>query len=176
MNHVKKEVLYFITLESPIGKIFVGARTLGIISSILFLNVQFEASEFENLSLKYHLEQSKHSDPGFSNVIQELTSYFDGKLKQFKVPIKPEGTNFQQQVWNGLTRIPYGQTISYAQLAENIGHAKSYRAVGQANHKNPIPIIIPCHRVIGKDGSLTGYASGVGIKEWLLNHEKSFLL
>ncbi len=102
----------------------------------------------------------------------ELQEYFAGKRTAFDIPLNPEGTPFQKLVWEALLSIPYGQTRTYKQIAEQIGHTKSYRAVGAANNKNPLPIFIPCHRVIGVDGSLTGYASGLKIKEGLLNLEQ----
>lgn len=98
----------------------------------------------------------------------ELQEYFAGKRFAFSVPLNPEGTPFQKVVWEALLTIPYGETRTYKQIAEQIGHPQSYRAVGGANNKNPLPIFIPCHRVIGTDGSLTGYASGTKIKEGLL--------
>ncbi len=104
--------------------------------------------------------------------IQELEAYFKGTLTTFTVPVEPEGTPFQQQVWNGLQEIPYGTTCTYAQLAEKIGNPRACRAVGNANNRNPVLILIPCHRVIGTNGTLTGYAAGLDIKEWLLHHER----
>ncbi len=102
----------------------------------------------------------------------EINLYFSGKLKCFTVPYKMSGTDFQIKVWTALTEIPYGETASYEDIAKAIGSPKACRAVGMANNKNRLPIIIPCHRVIGKDGSLTGYASGTDIKRILLDTEK----
>jgi methylated-DNA-[protein]-cysteine S-methyltransferase len=104
----------------------------------------------------------------FAEVIRQLRAYFSGELKTFDLPLAPEGTEFQLLVWNSLRTIPYGETISYAQLAHNIGNPKAVRAVGLANGCNPIPIIIPCHRVIGSDGSLTGFGGGLPNKKKLL--------
>ena len=104
--------------------------------------------------------------------VKELEEYFQGKRKEFTVPCVPEGTDFQKRVWEALTRIPYGVTRTYKEIAVEIGNSRSSRAVGMANHKNPVPIIIPCHRVIGSDGRLTGYAGGLGVKEFLLNLER----
>jgi len=106
--------------------------------------------------------------------VQELDAYFAGQLREFTVPIKAEGTEFRVQVWQALLDIPYGQTMSYKQLAENIGNPKAVRAVGGANHHNPISIIIPCHRVIGAGGGLTGYGGGLENKEVLLALEKKY--
>ncbi len=105
---------------------------------------------------------------------QQLTDYFEGKLKQFKLPIKQEGTAFQQKVWNQLCNINYGKTISYKTLAIQLGDVKCIRAAGTANGKNNIAIIVPCHRVIGSNGSLVGYAGGLPRKQWLLEHEAKF--
>ena len=104
--------------------------------------------------------------------VAELERYFAGELTAFTVPTDPEGTPFQRRVWEALQRIPYGTTCSYGALAAAIGRPKACRAVGMANHRNPIPILIPCHRVVGADGSLTGYASGLGIKSYLLKMER----
>ena len=98
--------------------------------------------------------------------------YFSGWRKSFDLPIKPEGTDFQKRVWAELVKIPYGETRSYKQVAESMGSPRSSRAIGGANNKNPIMILIPCHRVVGADGSLTGFAAGVEVKKQLLDLEQ----
>lgn len=103
---------------------------------------------------------------------EELQEYFSGKRKNFDLPLKTEGTDFQRKVWKALQEIPYGETCSYKDIAENIGNIKASRAVGMANNKNPIFIFIPCHRVIGSNGKLVGYAAGLDVKERLLEMEK----
>lgn len=103
---------------------------------------------------------------------QELEEYLDGKRKTFDLPLAPEGTEFMQKVWKALKEIPYGETCSYKDIAKSIGNIKASRAVGMANNRNPILIFIPCHRVIGANGSLVGYAGGLDIKEKLLEMEK----
>lgn len=103
----------------------------------------------------------------------QLTEYFAKERRQFTLPLAPEGTPFQRICWDALLRIPYGATRSYAWQAEEIGSPKAYRAVGMANHRNPLPILIPCHRVVGKSGQLTGYAYGLSIKQMLLELEAS---
>lgn len=103
---------------------------------------------------------------------QQLADYLEGRRTQFDLPLAPRGTAFQQRVWEELARIPFGETISYRSLAERIGNPAAIRAVGRANATNPLPVVVPCHRVIGADGSLTGYAGGVPAKEWLLALEK----
>ncbi|MCK5051697.1 MAG: methylated-DNA--[protein]-cysteine S-methyltransferase [Candidatus Cloacimonetes bacterium] len=105
---------------------------------------------------------------------KQLRQYFVGERQIFNIPLKPIGTNFQLSVWNELKRIPYGETISYQQLAERVGDKKKSRAVGNANGKNPIPIIIPCHRVIRKSGELGGFGGGIKIKRKLLELEQKF--
>ncbi len=104
---------------------------------------------------------------------KQLDEYFKGERKKFDLPLCPKGTDFQKRVWKELLKIPYGEVCSYSDIAERIGSPKSCRAVGGANNKNPILIIVPCHRVIGKNGSLVGYGEGLDVKEFLLNLEKS---
>lgn len=104
----------------------------------------------------------------------QLQEYFQGIRKDFNLKLNPEGTPFQKQVWNLLEHIPFGKTVSYLDLAKQMGDVKATRAIAGANAKNPLWIIIPCHRVIGSDGSLTGYAGGLHRKQWLLNHENPF--
>ncbi len=106
----------------------------------------------------------------------QLQAYLAGHLRQFSLPLAPQGTSFRQQVWQELLAIPYGQTRSYGQIATDIGNARAARAVGSANHHNPIAIIIPCHRVVGANGRLTGYAGGLSLKERLLLLEKDALV
>ncbi len=113
--------------------------------------------------------------PAGAHILKEtksqLDAYFAGKLRHFDLPLAPEGTPFRIKVWEELCKIPYGEIISYGDLARNIGNPKACRAVGGANHNNPISIIIPCHRVIGADGSMTGYGGDLSIKKYLLNLE-----
>ncbi len=104
-------------------------------------------------------------------VHEQLREYFSGKRQTFDVPLALRGTEFQLAVWNELRRVPYGDTITYAELAQRIGRPSAIRAVGAANGANPIPVIVPCHRVIGSNGTLTGYGGGIERKQWLLAHE-----
>ena len=104
----------------------------------------------------------------------QLNEYFDGTRKQFDLKLNPEGTDFQKKVWNTLEQIPYGKTCSYLELSKQLGDVKAIRAVANANGKNPLWIVVPCHRVIGSDGSLTGYAGGIHRKKWLLEHESPY--
>ncbi|TFG83042.1 MAG: methylated-DNA--[protein]-cysteine S-methyltransferase [Erysipelotrichales bacterium] len=107
-----------------------------------------------------------------AKAVVQLEAYATGDLRAFDLNLRPQGTDFQKSVWDVLLTIPYGDVMTYGQIAEKIGNPKAVRAVGGACHNNPIGIVIPCHRVLGKDGSLTGYAGGVHLKEMLLNHEK----
>ncbi len=110
----------------------------------------------------------------FRSAREQLTAYFAGELQTFDMPLAPEGTEFQKTVWKALLDIPYGATESYGSLAKRIGNDGAARAVGLANGHNPIGIVIPCHRVIGANGSLTGYGGGIERKQWLLEHEQRF--
>jgi methylated-DNA-[protein]-cysteine S-methyltransferase len=111
------------------------------------------------------------SDKPLREAIRQLKSYFAGKRTSFDLPLSPAGTEFQRQTWNALLEIPYGETRSYAQIAERIGRPKAVRAVGAANGSNPISIVVPCHRVIGSNGDLTGFGGGLDVKRKLLNLE-----
>jgi methylated-DNA-[protein]-cysteine S-methyltransferase len=104
--------------------------------------------------------------------VRQLEEYFLGSRTEFDLPLDPRGTAFQLSAWNVLCDIPYGQTVSYAYQARRLGDVRKSRAVGAANGKNPIPIVVPCHRVVGSDGSLTGFGGGIESKAWLLDHEK----
>ncbi|HTO89192.1 MAG TPA: methylated-DNA--[protein]-cysteine S-methyltransferase [Thermoanaerobaculia bacterium] len=106
-----------------------------------------------------------------AEVMRQLQEYFDGTRREFDLGLNPEGTAFQRAVWRELVRVPYGSRVTYGQLARQIGRPAAVRAVGAANGANPIAIVIPCHRVVGSDGSLTGYGGGLPLKQWLLDHE-----
>jgi len=151
---------YIAYLKTPIGQLKITANETAV-NSILFV--------FNNTKME---EENQNSVT--TQCKQELAEYFVGKRKEFDVPIQQAGTEFQQKVWSELLKIPYGKTISYNDIAIALGDKNSVRAIGSANGKNQISIIVPCHRVIGKDGNLTGYAGGLWRKKWLLNHEKEF--
>lgn len=144
-------------------KIIVLASTKGI--KKLLLNPKEKIQEF-SISTKLHSD-----DPYLFGVFNQLREYFAGERDTFEVPLDLEGTDFQKKVWLELQKIPYGKTITYKTLSERLGDAKAIRAVGKANGQNPVAIIIPCHRVIGADGGLVGYAYGIDIKEKLLQLE-----
>lgn len=125
------------------------------------------------------LRFEEHAEPGetlqatplLKQAERELREYFEGKRKTFSVPMKPDGTAFQQAVWKALLEIPYGETASYGEVAKRIGNPKAARAVGMANHQNPLAIFYPCHRVIGAGGKMVGYGGGLSVKEYLLSLE-----
>lgn len=131
----------------------------------IFLNPTKELIELSTAT------KLRSDDPYLFGIFDQLREYFAGTRKVFDIPLDIDGTDFQKTVWNELLKIPYGKTISYKTLSEKLGDIKAIRAVGKANGQNPIAIIIPCHRVIGSDGSLTGYAGGLAIKEKLLHLE-----
>jgi methylated-DNA-[protein]-cysteine S-methyltransferase len=144
--------------KTDIGKIAIEDKN-GKIAAIYF--------QGEELPLEIDIFES----PILKEAADQIKRYFEGGLKHFSLPLDPAGTPFMKEVWGCLCEIPYGRTLTYKQVAEEIGRPKSARAVGAACSKNPIPIIIPCHRVIGKSGNLTGYAGGLDIKEKLLRLE-----
>ncbi len=157
--------LFYTTFESPVGPLLLAGDP-----NALCL-VRFENSK---RSLAPHAGW-KQNRAAFAEVIRQLQAYFCGELKEFDLPLALEGTDFQLRVWSALRTIPYGETISYARLAARIGNPKAVRAVGLANGSNPIPIIIPCHRVIGSDGGLTGFGGGLSTKKKLLELESKQL-
>ena len=152
---------YYLYHSSPIGKLLLAGDGD---------NLNLLGFPSGSMARKHEKGWVKGSSP-FKEVISQLEGYFAGELKDFDLPLAPVGTEFQQTVWEALTEIPYGETWSYGQLAKHIGRPKAYRAVGAANGLNPIPVIIPCHRVIGSNGKLTGFGGGIKTKEYLLNLE-----
>ncbi len=155
---------FFKKIESPVGKLMLLA------SEDELVEIKFDRL-IENDELSENMEENNEL-PIFLDTEVQLDEYFRGKRKKFSIPISLNGTEFQQKVWKKLQSIPFGKTISYQELAEKIGDKKKSRAVGAANGKNPIPIIVPCHRVIAKDGSLGGFGGGVPIKRYLLDLER----
>jgi methylated-DNA-[protein]-cysteine S-methyltransferase len=145
---------------SPIGPLEISGVAEGI-TSVTFVKKQL---------------LSDRNLPGcMKECVRQMDEYFKGTRKKFSLKVLLEGTPFQEQVWQELRRIPYGKAVSYGDVARAIGKPLAFRAVGNANNKNPIVIIIPCHRVIGSDGRLVGYGSGIWRKEWLLRHEGAFI-
>jgi methylated-DNA-[protein]-cysteine S-methyltransferase len=147
--------------QSPIGTIRIESSEKGI-SGLVFI----DKAEGEELRADFR-------DSPFTT---QIDGYFNGKRKIFDLPLDLKGTEFQKKVWNELLKIPFGKTISYKELSIRMGNLKAIRAVAAANGANPVSIIVPCHRVIGSDGSLTGYAGGLWRKRWLLDFENKYLL
>lgn len=152
-------------------------------SPIGSLRVWIHDDTVTRLDLPHHMQdEAPKSTPSngdmrlFHLCVNELNAYFSGRLQTFTLPLAPQGTPFQLRVWEQLKQIPYGQTLTYGELAARIGSPRGARAVGMACHSNPIPILIPCHRVVGKNGSLTGFAGGLELKEKLLLLEKNGII
>lgn len=157
--------MHYTKIQSPLGPLLLAANDHGL----RFLS--FAASK-RAILLQPDWTQDKKP---FRETILQLQAYFHGELREFDLPLALEGSIFQLRVWQSLRAIPFGKTVSYGELAERIGQPKAARAVGLANGLNPIPIIVPCHRVIGSNGNLTGYGGGVSIKKKLLSFESGQL-
>lgn len=154
---------YYKYMPSPVGK-------LTLISGDNQLTaVLWENDRPNRVQATPDLENNTH--PVLLEAEKQLQEYFDGQRNQFDLPLNPIGTDFQKEVWRVLASIPYGSTLSYADIARKLGNLKAVRAVGAANGRNPLSIIVPCHRVIGTDGKLTGFAGGLEAKAWLLSRE-----
>jgi methylated-DNA-[protein]-cysteine S-methyltransferase len=149
-------------LETPIGPLLLAADRDGL------RHIEFPGSD-QGRRIAADWQRSRRR---LARVIAQLEAYFAGERQAFEVDLAAEGTPFRRSVWRELVRIPYGQTISYGELARRIGSPRASRAVGAANGANPLPVIVPCHRVIGADGTLTGFGGGLPIKRWLLEHER----
>ena len=152
--------LCYAVMKSPIGRLSILADEHGLLE-IRFPNNNSTLPATSGASNKFIMQ-----------AIEQLSAYFDGSLKTFDLPLSLKGTDFQKAVWALLQRIDYGATASYKDIAIAVGNPKASRAIGMANNKNRIPIVIPCHRIIGSDGSLTGFAGGLDTKRWLLRHEE----
>jgi methylated-DNA-[protein]-cysteine S-methyltransferase len=153
--------MYYHMVESPICPILLAGDYEGL-KHLIFLK------DKEKVKIP---DDWVENEDFFRETSRQLEAYFSGKLKFFDVKLAPEGTEFQKSVWKALCEVPYGETRTYKDVAASIGNPKAYRAVGLANNRNPVAIIVPCHRVIGANGKLTGYASGLDVKEFLLRLE-----
>lgn len=151
---------HYSTMHSPVGELTLTGTAGGL------TGVWFDTDRHQHDRSGW-----QHDDALFAEARQQLEEYFAGSRQQFTLKLAASGTSFQQQVWAALCTIPFGETRSYGEQARSIQNEKAVRAVGLANGKNPIGIIVPCHRVIGANGSLTGYAGGIERKQWLLAHE-----
>ena len=159
-GQVKMTNLYYAYFDSPIGLVEVSGTDSAILS------VEFVDSEQVNYESNGYVKQAA----------DQVAEYFAGHRQNFNMNLEFDGTDFQRRVWQALLSVPYGETVSYQDIANAIENPRAVRAVGAANGQNPISIVVPCHRIIGSNGQLTGYGSGLWRKEWLLNHEGSLLV
>ena len=160
MEKNKRQIINYQIFDSPIGKLYIAEDGMGICR---VMNIG---------TIRNDDPVRPKASPLLSEAVSQLTQYFAGERREFDLPLSLYGTEFQQKVWNALLEIPYGETDTYGGIAQKIGNPKACRAVGMANNKNPIMIIVPCHRVIGANGSLVGYGGGLDMKQYLLDLEK----
>jgi methylated-DNA-[protein]-cysteine S-methyltransferase len=157
-----EDTMYWCEIDSTVGRLLLAGD-----------GVHLKIIHFQSGPRPRQLADGWIEDPTrLEAAVVQLGEYFDGRRRDFDLPLAPEGTPFQCTVWEGLRRIPYGETLSYGELARRIGHSNASRAVGLANGANPLPIVVPCHRVIGANGSLTGFGGGLEIKRKLLALER----
>ena len=157
--------IFYSRMESPIGTLLLAGSDKGL------CRVQFSTQVPHTSANELWIESQEQ----LRSCEEQLNAYFCGDLREFTLPLDLSGTPFQVRCWEALQHIPYGSTWSYARLAEQVGSPRGFRAVGQANHHNPVAIIVPCHRVIGANGTLTGYGGGMSVKEALLRLERGQL-
>jgi methylated-DNA-[protein]-cysteine S-methyltransferase len=156
------------TYEAPFGVVTVVGSDLGIRFVMFSNDAHPKPLEMLHISdIEIHVS--------VNDAITQLEEYFAGSRLDFELPLDLQGTEFQVAAWNALAEIPYGRTASYGQQAASIGRSKAVRAIGGANGRNPVAIVLPCHRIVGADGSLTGFGGGIEVKKWLLDHEQSTL-
>jgi len=162
------EEIYYSSVSSPVGTIWIASDRIGV----CLLRFSLKEEEFLE-AIRGWGERHPRTDREFNRGISEtITAYFEGKITRFSTPLHPRGSPFDMKVWKALQRIPLGETRSYQEIAQQVGNPRGCRAVGGANRRNPIPLLIPCHRVIRKDGGLGGFSSGTQIKEWLVRFEQ----
>ena len=157
-------MLSYKEMESPVGKLKLVANANALVA------ILWERERPNRVKLE--MLECDPQQPILLEAERQLKEYFSGTRNEFNLPLEPAGTEFQKKVWQALREIPFGQTRSYLDLANSIGSAKAVRAVGAANGKNPLSIVVPCHRVVGADGALTGFAGGLEVKAKLLAHER----
>ncbi len=165
LQHVV-ETLFYLRSSSPVGPLFLAASTKGLV------RLEFEARVQKLNPITIQLQKSKSA---LAPYLRELDAYFAGERREFSFPLDLRGTEFQLACWHELLKIPYGETRNYRDIAEAIGHPHAYRAVGMSNNRNPVAIVVPCHRVIASSGSLCGYGGGLYIKRKLLDLEQARL-
>lgn len=154
-------MMYYCYIESPLGQLLIA----GDVAGLRLISFQ------QGPKRRQHATDWIEADRPFCQVVRQLQDYFAGDLREFSLELAPAGTPFQQDVWRAVQEIPYGETASYGTLAQRLGKPQAARAVGAANGRNPLPIVIPCHRVIGSTGKLTGYGGGLSTKRALLDFE-----
>jgi len=159
--------IYVSELHSPVGTLHLASSDQGVVC-ISLSGKEDLLKDLERRVPDMELEENASKN---KKVIRQLKEYFSGTRKDFDLPLHVMGTEFHKLVWRQLCQVPFGRTASYKEIAERIGRPKAVRAVGQANHRNPIPIIIPCHRIIGANGHLVGFGGGLDMKRFLLSHE-----
>ncbi|WP_419770923.1 MAG: methylated-DNA--[protein]-cysteine S-methyltransferase [Candidatus Marinarcus sp.] len=169
---LKKNVITTSVIQTPLGDMFAASSQKGICMLSFYHKFHIDA-QLKNLKEKFNADIIRAENDYFETLQLQLNEYFNGQRKEFKIPLQLLGTAFQMQAWKALLNIPYGQTISYEQQASNINHAKAYRAVANANSQNMIAILVPCHRVINKNGQMGGYSGGIDKKEFLLHLERN---
>lgn len=162
-------MIYTGFVNSVQGPLKVEATDEGV-TAIAFLSAD-EAAQYSSLGEEAYVHTYSQTNPITSEACRQLKAYFDGQLQEFDLPLTPKGTVFQNQVWQVLQQVKYGETASYLDIAKAIDNPKAVRAVGMANGRNPIAIVVPCHRIIGSNKTLTGYAGGLPRKQYLLNLE-----
>jgi len=161
----------FSTMTSPFGPLAIQVDAGGRLEQIMFFSAGRDPRDLLDAGDGGELIEDQAGDGPTAPAVEQLRQYFAGERRRFELELAPRGSRFQQRVWRHLIDIPFGETRSYGEIAERLGRPGAARAVGRANATNPIPIVIPCHRVVGADGSLTGYAGGVAIKRGLLELE-----
>ncbi|HVA56918.1 MAG: methylated-DNA--[protein]-cysteine S-methyltransferase [Gemmatimonadaceae bacterium] len=164
------EPVYYTTMPSPVGTLTLAAREAGLVGVYFELRRHGPPTQ-EALAWRPDDGTAEPASRVLKTARHQLEAYFAGTLRAFDVPLAARGTAFQRAVWAELRKIPYGGRSSYGEMARRLGNSGASRAVGAANGRNPISIVVPCHRVVGADGSLTGFGGGIERKRWLLNHE-----
>ena len=167
-------IIHYTNLITPVGILLIASSEKGLVRIIF--TTEEDPDPFSTLLNEFADTDLIESREFNEDACRQLEEYFNETRSEFDLPLDLHGTDFQKAVWNSVAEVPYGQTRTYGQIAEDIGNPGSIRAVGAANGANPVPIVIPCHRIIGADGSLTGYGGGIEIKRKLLVLEKNLLL
>tara|TARA_Y100000590_G_scaffold298319_1_gene336331 strand:- start:12874 stop:13386 length:513 start_codon:yes stop_codon:yes gene_type:complete len=164
-------VITYASLDTPIGKLLIAKTSLGVCK--ISLQSENDSTFFQWILDIFPKEEMVENSNALQDELNELREYFDGVRENFTFPIDLRTTQFQEKALKKVAEIPFGKTASYKEIAERMNNAKAVRAVGSANGRNPVPIVIPCHRVIAHDGTLGGFGGGLPMKKWLLKHERS---